>query len=26
VVTSLNVEENPGQATVSAAAAMIEQL
>ncbi|MNT94211.1 Hybrid peroxiredoxin hyPrx5 [compost metagenome] len=26
VVTSLNVEENPGQATVSAGAAMIEQL
>ncbi|MCM2477785.1 peroxiredoxin [Rhizobium sp. CG5] len=26
VVTSLNIEENPGQATVSAAAAMIEQL
>ena len=26
VVKSLNVEENPGQATVSAAAAMIEQL
>jgi peroxiredoxin len=26
VVKSINVEENPGQATVSAAAAMIEQL
>ena len=26
VVKSLNIEENPGQATVSAAAAMIEQL
>ena len=26
VVKSLNVEENPGQATVSAAAAMIEQM
>ena len=26
VVKSLNIEESPGQATVSAAAAMIEQL
>jgi len=26
VVTSLNIEENPGQATVSGAAALIEQL